>query len=217
MKQLNIKIIIPAIIGIVGLAVPTASGDIYTWTDENGVKYFTNYAPPKQATFFMKTPEIPYDEEADNRRRERDRLEVARQELAEREAFLEQQQLAAERRLAAAKARVEAALQEADRILHDAQAEAEESDSDRYSSSGYGIYFPYYGFGSRYLYKGYKRFDGNLYRKKHVKKHPVKPKHPLHGRFERRHSVRSHYSITRGRYSTHRSRTDAFRGRHGLW
>jgi hypothetical protein len=75
-----------------GLAVSAAGADIYAWTDENGVKYFTNHAPPEQATLFMKTREIPYDEEADNQRREMDRLEVARQELAEREAFLQEQQ-----------------------------------------------------------------------------------------------------------------------------
>ena len=32
--------------------------DIYVWTDANGVKNFTNNAPPEQAVVFMETPEI---------------------------------------------------------------------------------------------------------------------------------------------------------------
>jgi len=38
--------------------VPAAFADIYVWTDENGVKNFTNQAPPEQAEVFMTTPEI---------------------------------------------------------------------------------------------------------------------------------------------------------------
>lgn len=209
MKRLNIVVMIMSAFGLAGLAVSTASADIYAWTDENGVKNFTNQAPPEQATLFMKTPEIPHDEEADNQRREIDRMAVATQKLAEREAFLLEQQQAAERRIAAANARADAALSEADQILQDAQAASEDANSAYSSSYGYG----YYGYGSRYLYKGYKRFDGNLYRKRHPKQLPAK--HPLHNRYQRNHGVRSHYSITGGRYSTHRSRSAAFRGRHG--
>ena len=40
-----------------GVTVPIASADIYFWTDENGVKNFTNYSPPEKAEVFMKTPE----------------------------------------------------------------------------------------------------------------------------------------------------------------
>ena len=209
MKRLNTVVMILSAFGLAGLAVSAASADIYAWTDENGVKYFTNQAPPKQATLFMKTPEIPHDEEADNQRREMDRMAVARQELAEREAFLLEQQQAAERRIAEANARADAALREADQVLKEAQAASEDADYGYSSSYGYG----YYGYGSRYLYKGYKRFDGNLYRKRHPKQLPAK--HPLHNRYQRNHGVRSHYSITGGRYSTHRSRSAAFRGRHG--
>jgi len=42
---------------MVGATVPIASADIYFWTDENGVKNFTNYSPPEKAEVFMKTPE----------------------------------------------------------------------------------------------------------------------------------------------------------------
>jgi len=213
MKRLNTVVMILSAFGLAGLAVSTASADIYAWTDENGVKYFTNQAPPKQATLFMKTPEIPHDEEADNQRREMDRMTVARQELAEREAFLLEQQQAAERRIAEANARAEAALREADRVLKEAQA-ASEDDNYSYSSSyGYGYYYPYYGYGYRYPYIGHKRFDGNQYRKRHPEQHTAK--HPLHKLYQRNQGVGNHYNITVGRYPTHNSRVAAFRGRHG--
>src|SRR5210317_1220654 len=118
-----------------GFVALTARADIYSWTDENGVNHFTNYSPPKQAKLLIKTPEIPYDEDADNQRRENDQLEVARQELAERETFLLQEQQAAERRIAEANARADAALLEADRILQEAETAAEDSSYDR--SNGY--------------------------------------------------------------------------------
>jgi hypothetical protein len=213
MKRLNTVVMILSAFGLAGLAVSAASADIYAWTDENGVKYFTNQAPPKQATLFMKTPEIPHDEEADNQRREMDRMAVARQELAEREAFLLEQQQAAERRIAAANARADAALREADQVLKEAQAASEDADYGYSSSYGYGYYYPYYRYGSRYPYKGHKRFDGNRYRKRHPQQHPAK--HPLHKLYLRNQGVRNHYSITGGRYQTHRSRTATFRARHG--
>jgi hypothetical protein len=228
MKRLNIVVMILSACGLAGLAVSTASADIYAWTDENGVKNFTNQAPPEQATLFMKTPEIPYDEEADIQRREMDDQAVARQELAEREAFLREQQQEAERRIAAANARADAALREAGRVLQDAQATSEDADSAYSSSYGYGYYYPYYGYGSRYLYKGYKRYDGGLYRKKRHYKHKInhykyrkglRPHaHPSHYNSRKgTHSVRRHSTAIRGRAQTHRSRAAAFRGRHGRY
>jgi hypothetical protein len=213
MKRLSIMVRALAVFWFAGLAVSAAGADIYAWTDENGVKHFTNQAPPKQATLFMKTREIPHDEEADNQRREMDRLAIAKQELAEREAFLQEQQLAAERRIAAANARADETLREADRILQDAQDASEDADYRSSSSYGIGFLYPYYRY--PYHYKGDKRFDGNRYRKKYPNKHPVK--HPLHNFYRRKHGVGSLYTITGGRYSTHRSRTATFRGRHGIW
>jgi hypothetical protein len=236
MNRFKRMVIMLATLGVGGFAVSTASGDIFAWTDENGIRHFTNYAPPKQATLFMKTPEIPHDEEADNQRREMDRITVAEQELAEREALLLEAQQAAERRIAAANARVEAALQEADQLLQKAQAAAEDTDSNRSSSYGYGYYYPFYGYGFPYHYKGNKRYDGGLYRKKHPPKHqidhhthkwhhpkgtpsaPHTAKHPLHNRnrYEQKYRAISPSAIVNGRYPTHQSRTAAFRGRHGF-
>ena len=210
MKRFYIVVMILSASGLAGFAVSTASADIYAWTDENGVKNFTNQAPPEQATLFMKTPEIPYDEEADIQRREMDDQAVARQELAERKAFLREQQQEAERRIAAANAKAEEALREADRILQDAQAASEDANFRSSSSYGFGFFYPYYHYRSRHHYK-----DDNRFRKRHPSKHPAK--HPLHKRYQRKHGVRSHYTINGSRYSTHRSRAAAFRGRHGLW
>ena len=211
MKRLNIGVLILLAFGFAGLAVSAASADIYAWTDENGVRHFTNQVPPKQATLFMKTPEIPYDEEADNRRREMDRQAIARQELAEREAFLLEQQLAAERRLEAANARADEALREAERVLQDAQAAAENANYSSSSSFGFGYYYPYYRYKPHHHKKGHKRFPGDHYRKKHPRKHP------LHDRYQRKHRVRSHYFIKSGRYPSHRARVATFRGRHGRY
>ena len=212
MKRL--KIMMLAALGFAGFAALEADADIYSWTDENGVRYFTNYAPPKQATLLMKTPEIAYDEEADLQRREKDELEVARQELAEREAFLLEQQQAAERRIAAANARAEAALREADRMLQDAEDAAEDADYDNSSSYAYGYYPPYYGY--RYPrkihYKDYYYYYyGGLHHKKHFFKHKPTP----YDRFVRKFSVDRYSKAFRAPVRSHPQRVHTFRGRPG--
>jgi len=206
------KIMILAALWLSGFAALEANADIYSWTDENGVRYFTNYAPPKQAKLLMKTPEVAYDEEADLQRRERDELEVARQEMAEREAFLLQQQQAAEHRIAAANARAEAALREADQILQNAEAAAEDSDNENSSSYAYRYYSPYYGY--RYPPKiHYKDYYYYYYGGLHHKKNPHIPS--LYNRFVRKFSGDRHPNAFRDRVESHRERVTTFRGRHG--
>jgi hypothetical protein len=223
-----------AFIGFAGFMVPAASADIYSWTDENGVRHFTNQSPPKHAELLIKSPEISHDEEAHQRRLEEDRLALARQELEEREAFLLQQQREAERRLAAANARAEAALQQADLILQEAEATAETYDSDRWGSIGF--YYPYYRIGhrkyyiSQYRHKKLYREHPYKYRhhsyaygynklKRYSSKHGLYNNHRLKGKDHNRYygspSFRSHHSLTQGRYTSHRARSAAFRGRHG--
>lgn len=214
MKRL--KIMILAVLGLAGFAALEAKADIYSWTDENGVRYFTNYAPPKQAKLLMKTPEIAYDEEADLQRRENDRLEAARQELAEREAFLLQQQQEAENRIAEANARAEAALRDADRILRDAEAAAADADYDNSNSHAYGYYVPYYGY--RYPPKihyndYYYYYYGGLYNKRY----PYKHKPTLYNRFVRKFSVDRHPNTIHGPVRSHQQRVDMFRGRRGIY
>jgi len=208
------KIMILAALWLAGFAGLEASADIYSWTDENGVRYFTNYAPPKHAQLLMKTPEIAYDEEADLQRRERDRLELARQELAEREAFLRQQQQEAEHRIAAANARAEAALREADQILQNTEAAAEDADDDNSSSYAYRYYSPYYGY--RYPRKiHYKDYYYYYYGGLHHKRYPDKHKPSLYNQFVRKFSVDRYQRAFGGRVQSHRERVTTFRGRHG--
>jgi hypothetical protein len=91
--------------------------DIYGWTDENGVKHYSNYAPAEESTVLMKTREEPYDEAADRARMEferQERLELARLELAQREAELELREAEAKRKLAEAERMAQEALREAD-------------------------------------------------------------------------------------------------------
>ncbi|MEJ2100047.1 MAG: hypothetical protein P8X68_08720 [Desulfobacterales bacterium] len=210
------KILMLSALGFAGFATLEVNADIYSWTDENGVRYFTNYAPPKQAKLLMKTPEIAYDEEADLQRREKEELEAARQELAEREAFLQEQQQAAERRIAEANARAEAALREADRILQDAEAAAEDVNNDNSSNYAYGYYSPYYGY--RYPRKiHYKDYYYYYHGGLHHKRQPYKHKPTLYNRFVRKFSVDHRPNASRSPVQSHRQRVTTFRGRQGLY
>ena len=216
MKRLNITILVLMAVWVYGFVALTARADIYSWTDENGVNHFTNYAPPKQARLLIKTPEIPYDKEADIQRQETDRLKVARQELAEREAYLLQQQQEAERRIAEANARADAALQEADQILQDAEAAAEDANYDRNGSyvNGYGYY-----------YNGYYRKYGHYYKKRQYKyrhgrhyKYGYRYGHKYYFKsHHRKHGFKRHQGLSRGRGLSHHSRAAAFRGRPGRY
>ena len=108
--------------------------DIYEWTDENGVKHFTNYTPPDNATILIKFEELPYDEAADRARIEAERqqqLELARLEIAEREAELQRREAEAERRAAEAERYADETVRTADQYLDDAR-------DDRYSYRGGG-------------------------------------------------------------------------------
>jgi hypothetical protein len=120
------------------------NADIYEWTDEKGVKHFTNYAPPEHATILMKSEELPYDEAADRSRIEAERqqqVELAILEIAAREAELEQREAEAQRRAAEAERYAEETVRAADQYLEDAR-------NDLYDSRGGGYYGylwpPYY-------------------------------------------------------------------------
>ncbi len=205
MIRFNLTTMILAAMGFAGFMVPVASADIYSWTDENGVRYFTNHKPPKHAELLIKSPEIPHDEEAHQQRLEEDRLAAARQELAEREAFLMQQQLETERRIAAANARADAALQEADQILRDAEAAAENVYYDRRGSYGYGYSYPYYRIGPRAPYSNYERYDLSLYRKQPYK---YRRHHYKYGKYNYKYGKYNYrygkHNYRYGKYNLHR-------------
>ena len=47
MNRFHTRAVILAFLGLAGFMIPAASADIYSWTDENGVRHFTNQAPPE--------------------------------------------------------------------------------------------------------------------------------------------------------------------------
>ena len=208
MKGLKISLLIVAQFFIAS----SLFADIYEWTDANGVKHFTNYAPPDNAKLLMKTEAVPYDEAADIERMEteqQDQLELERQEIAEREAELERKVAEAERRLAALD-------RQAERIEREAEEWSDEPADDAYIDSGYGSYgyYPsYYTYPrkQRWYYRGtsggiyyqkpyYKSYHRYRHNKKNYygrhKKRFVKnkhfPKHHFRSHSKQRHG-KHHY------------------------
>jgi len=119
--MIGFKIIVFMLLSCIAATYSVA--DIYEWTDENGVKHYSNYAPAVKSKVLMKTKEAPYDEEADRARVEADRqefLELSRLEIAQREAELELREAEAQRKLAAADRMAQEALREAEDYLEEA-------------------------------------------------------------------------------------------------
>jgi len=139
--------------------------DIYEWTDADGVKHYSNYAPPENARILMKTKEEPYDEAADRARAEAERqqqLESARLELVQRQAELELREAEAERRLSEADRLAEKALRDAESYIEEA-----ENSGPPFQSYGSGCYD--YSYGCSDLLYGrwyYRNETASLYFKK---------------------------------------------------
>ena len=155
--------------------------DIYEWTDNDGVKHYTNYAPPPEAKIIMKTEEQPYDEAADRARLEAEReeqLELTRLELADREAELERREAQTEQRLAEAGRQAEETLREAEKLLNEAR-----NDRDDYGTFGYADYYGSF-FPHRYEHRYYYRNEtGSIHfikplPKDHFKRDRNKKQHP---------------------------------------
>jgi len=165
--RLPVKVLKILLIGAAGcLIAGSLQADIYEWTDDHGVKHFTNYAPPDDATILMKTEEVPYDEAADRARIEADRqyqLEFAKLELAEKEAELARREAEAERRAAEAERYAAETEKAADQYLEDAR-----NDRYYYRGGGYYGYYnpPYY---KRWYYRKYK--PGRYYIQPHKRIH----------------------------------------------
>ena len=128
----------------------TAFGGIYSWTDENGVRNFSNVKPPRNelsgAEALNKKKEIPYDREADLNRMVSERL--AREER--RLDLLRHRQAQAEKRLQAAHRKAEAVIAEAEDLSQEIEStktqqyeDAEAEDRDEYRV----IFAPGYGYG----------------------------------------------------------------------
>jgi len=117
------KILLLSIAAVCVVASPLFA-DIYEWTDAEGVKHYSNYAPPENARILMKTKEEPYNEAADRARAEAERqqqLESARLELAQKQAELELREAEAERRLAEADRLAAKALRNAESYNEEAE------------------------------------------------------------------------------------------------
>jgi len=176
------------------LITGSLQADIYEWTDANGVKHFTNYAPPEDARILMKTEEVPYDEAADLARMEADRqyhLELARQEIAAKEAEIEQREAEAERKAAEAERYAQEKIREADQYLDDAK-------SDRWYYR-VGPYYPYYPAPYR---QHYKRKFHKISHYKYVKKKYGKK---YHRKKNIRLKYKSPYSLRTGVRGAHGS------------
>ena len=153
MKGLSILFFIVAGVLVAG----PLQADIYEWTDENGVKHFTNYAPPDDATILIKSEELPYDEAADRARIEADKqfqLELARQELAEREAELERREAEAERKAAEAERYADDTVRAADQYVEDTR-------NDRWYNRGGGVWGGYRS--PRYRRSFYRNETASIY------------------------------------------------------
>jgi hypothetical protein len=177
MKGLKILLFIAAGCLIAG----SLHADIYEWTDENGVKHFTNYAPPDDATIMMKSEELPYDEAADRTSIEAERqqqLELAKLKLSEREAELERREAEAQRRAVEAERYAEETVQAADQYLGDAR-----NDRHYYRSGGY------YGY---YRLPHYRR---GYYRNHTASIYFVDPSYIDH--YKRKYREKSHYGHSR--------------------
>ena len=195
--------------------------DIYEWTDEDGVKHFTNYAPAPEAKIMMKTEELPYDEAADRARLEAEReeqLELTRLELAERKAELERRELETEQRLAEADRQAEEMLREAEKILNETRNDGYDYGNYGYSNFSRGfypyhyknryyyrnetgsIYFikpPHVDHFKRYRYKKHHHGNDNTYRRSRYND----PKHPYKQAHRRDDSLRSNNGYHRGQFS----------------
>lgn len=166
----------------------TVSADIYMWTDENGVKHIGNSVPPAGAEILMQTAEIPYDEKADKERIEAEQLEkmiVARQEIADREAQLLEMQQVAEQRIEEANRKAQDALQYAEYLMTAAQENYDGFSNSRYRYSGPFLYnnnikhspnnrWYHRKNGNTYDKSPYPNHHKSYYKKHYLKKHPDK-------------------------------------------
>ena len=188
--------------------------DIYEWTDENGVKHFTNYAPPDDARVLIKSEELPYDEAADRARIEFERkqqLELARLELAIREAELERRAAEAERRIAEAERYAEETARAAEQYLEDSR-----NDRWYYRGGGFwgGYRFPHH---RRWFYRNETAsiyWLDKPYKHHHHRKYRAK-RHYGHTRKYGGHRYHSRKHISPHKYRSPQSYRSSRGGRHG--
>ncbi len=177
--------------------------DIYVWTDEHGVKHFTNYAPPAEAEILMQTEELQYDERADKERQEAERQEkliAAWQDIVEKEAQLAEMQHAAEQRIEEANQKAQETLQHAESLLYEAQ-----QNYNRSTNRGF-IHYGFFPDKHHHYKRWYYRKNGSIYYKsphdRHREGYPKKHfsqrhRSAYHGK---RHHIKPHVRAKSGRF-----------------
>ena len=184
------------------------SADIYVWTDEHGVKHFTNYAPPAEAQILMQAEELPYDEQADKERiaaERQERLFAAWRDIAHREEQLVEIQQAVQRSIEEADRKTQEALDHAEWLLNAARENYTRNSNRGYVYSGFHPYkYPHY---KRWYYRKngsiyYKSPHGKLRKGYHKKRYIKKHRQPYHGK---RRQVKSHVRQRRQHVYGHRS------------
>jgi len=123
---------------IVGLAVsvlllggPPAAANLYHWTDEKGVRHYSNTRPPDGAEATVLMEEIPYDPESDVQRRSQEDAMLQEREAEDLKERLEE----AERKAEEARREAAEAKRKADRLEKEIEEKEEEEPS-------YRIYYP---------------------------------------------------------------------------
>ncbi len=107
-----------------GIVSGAAGADIFGWTDDSGVRHFSNFAPPEGVAVVAKTNELPYNGPSEAEIREAERIEslaAARRELAAKEAELLLQQQVAERKIEEANRTASQAIQAAEELISEAR------------------------------------------------------------------------------------------------
>jgi len=106
-----------------------SSGQIYSWTDSEGVRHYSNKPPPgMEAGRLSTTDEIPFDPEADEKR------EFQERQWQEQRAAddMEERLTEAEKKAAQAKRQAEESARKAEKLERELEAVREEQrDSDR--------------------------------------------------------------------------------------
>ena len=151
---------------------PAVDADIYVWTDEGGIRHFSNRDSHPEAELFLKTMEGPYEEAVERAQEETEK----QRELERAEADLQERKERLAEKIAELERRTEAAKQEAQEALERAEAIEEAADrrlrNDRWYAIGTAYYPGYYRYRS-YGYRGYrfsvtypggKRFKDHRYR-----------------------------------------------------
>jgi hypothetical protein len=114
------------------LFIPVLHADIYSWTDDKGVKHFTNRFSASAGGTLTKTEEILFDEANDKELQRKNEwwwIENVARQIAEKEAAIEKREEETEKKLAAAQQKTEEALRVAEKMLEMAEKRASEANT----------------------------------------------------------------------------------------